>query len=152
MIRVADTDTRCIHLIYEMWDTMIEKVKKVIYRHEGKEHNEESSFYSVVHNILVERWAKGNNPLHCLAHSLNPRYYSEKWLSEGVGRVPPHEDLEVSQMRMKCFKKFFPILDELKRVKDEYAKFSTCSEVFNDFDSIYDRGILDPANWWANHG
>ena len=59
MIRVADTDTPCLHLIYEMWDTMIEKVKKVIYRHEGKEDNEESSFYSVVHSILVERWAKG---------------------------------------------------------------------------------------------
>jgi len=27
MIRVADTDKPCLHLIYEMWDTMIEKVK-----------------------------------------------------------------------------------------------------------------------------
>ena len=65
MIRMADTDTPCLHLIYEMWDTMIENVKKVIYRHEGKEENEKSTFYLVVQSILVDRWAKGNTPLHC---------------------------------------------------------------------------------------
>ena len=30
MIRMKDTDTPCLHLVYEMWDSMIEKVKKVI--------------------------------------------------------------------------------------------------------------------------
>jgi len=73
MIRFADTDTPCLHLIYEMWDSMIEKVKKEIYLHEGKEPNEESDLYSVIYDILIARWTKGNNPLHCLAHSLNPR-------------------------------------------------------------------------------
>ena len=31
-------------------------------------------------------------------------------------------------------------------------RFATCSEELNDFDSIYDRWILDPVKWWANHG
>jgi hypothetical protein len=35
---LADTDRPCLHLIYEMWDTMIENVKKVIYIKEKKEH------------------------------------------------------------------------------------------------------------------
>ncbi|CAN7119656.1 unnamed protein product [Brassica rapa subsp. narinosa] len=48
MIRFCDTDKPCLHLVYEMWDSMIEK-------------------------ILVDRWTKNNTPLHCLAHSLNPR-------------------------------------------------------------------------------
>lgn len=144
MLCVADTNTPCLHLIYEMWDTKMENVKKAIYNWEGKQDNEESTFYSVVHSILVDRWAKGNTPLHCLAHSLNPRYYSEKWINEGVGRVPPHKDLEISQMRMKCFKKFFPIIDHIRQV--------TSSVEFNDFDSIYGRGIFDPMNWWVNHG
>jgi hypothetical protein len=74
MIRMTDTDTPCLHLVYEMWDSMIEKVKKVIYRHEGKEEDEHSELYSVIYDILIARWTKGNNPLHCLAHSLNPRY------------------------------------------------------------------------------
>lgn len=73
MLRFCDTDKPCLHLVYEMWDTMIEKVKASIFRHEGKLDHEESIFYSIVHNILVERWAKSNTPLHCLAHSLNPR-------------------------------------------------------------------------------
>ena len=73
VLQVADTDTPCLHLIYEMWDSMIEKVKKEIYLWEGKEHDEVSDYYSVVHDILIARWTKGNNPLHCLAHSLNPR-------------------------------------------------------------------------------
>ena len=37
MLRVADTDAPILHELYEMWDSMIENVKKEIYRHEGKE-------------------------------------------------------------------------------------------------------------------
>ncbi|CAD6270713.1 unnamed protein product [Miscanthus lutarioriparius] len=98
-----------------MWDSMIEKVKKVIYRYEGKQEDEESSLYSVIYDILIARWTKGNNPLHCLAHSLNPRYYSKKWIEEGPGREPPHKDKEVSKMRMVCFKKLFPMPEELAK-------------------------------------
>lgn len=74
MLRTADTDKPTLHLIYEMWDSMIESVKAVIFRHEGKTYEEESSFYDAVHGILLDRWNKSNTPLHCLAHSLNPRY------------------------------------------------------------------------------
>jgi hypothetical protein len=59
--------------MYEMWDSMIEKVKKIIYRHEGKEEHEHSPFYDVVNDILQSRWLKNNTTLHCLVHSLNPK-------------------------------------------------------------------------------
>ncbi|XP_050222742.1 uncharacterized protein LOC126672833 [Mercurialis annua] len=78
MIRICDTDKPCLHLVYEMWDSMIEKVKRTIYEHEKIRPSDYSPFYEVVHQILVDRWAKNNTPLHCLAHSLNPKYYSDK--------------------------------------------------------------------------
>ncbi|XP_058735751.1 uncharacterized protein LOC131607810 [Vicia villosa] len=34
MVRVCDTDESTLHLVYEMWDSMIEKVKASIYRHD----------------------------------------------------------------------------------------------------------------------
>jgi len=52
---------------------MIEKVKSAIYQYEGKIDDDEFSFYDMVHKILVDLWNKSNIPLHCLAHSLNPR-------------------------------------------------------------------------------
>ena len=73
MLRSCDTDKPSLHLVYEKWDSMIEQVKKAIYQHEGKELSERSSFYEVVHNILIDRWTKSYTPLHCLAHSLNPK-------------------------------------------------------------------------------
>ncbi|XP_050259195.1 uncharacterized protein LOC126704219 [Quercus robur] len=76
MLRIADTDKPCLHLVYEMWDSMIEKVKAVIYRHEGLEEDQYSSFWGVVYDILIDRWTKNSTPLHCLAYSLNPKYYS----------------------------------------------------------------------------
>lgn len=76
MLRSCDTDKPCLHLVYEMWDSMIERVKSAIYKKEGKLDYEDSTFYSVVHQLLVERWTKSSTPLHCLAHSLNPRYKS----------------------------------------------------------------------------
>ncbi|GAV58913.1 hypothetical protein CFOL_v3_02446, partial [Cephalotus follicularis] len=73
MLTLCDTDMPTIHLVYDMWNSMIERVKKTIYRHEGKQDEEFSSFYYVVLQILVDRWNKSSTPLHCLAHSLNPR-------------------------------------------------------------------------------
>ena len=34
MIRACDTDKPCLHLVYEMWNSMIEKVKIEIYKKE----------------------------------------------------------------------------------------------------------------------
>lgn len=75
MIRICDTDALILHLVYDMWDSTNEKVKTRIYTHEGKRGNEDSSFHDVVHNILIDRWNKRNTLLHCLAHSLNPKYF-----------------------------------------------------------------------------
>ena len=36
MLRFCDTDKPSLHLVYKMWDAMIENVKAAIYRHERK--------------------------------------------------------------------------------------------------------------------
>ncbi|XLU30028.1 hypothetical protein S245_066094, partial [Arachis hypogaea] len=72
VLRSTDTDVPTLHLVHEMWDSMIKKVKSAIYLYERKDEQESSSFYDVVHSILVQRWTKSSTPLHCLAHSLNP--------------------------------------------------------------------------------
>ena len=73
MLRVTDIDRPCLHLVYEMWDSMIEKVKAAIYRHKGLENDEYSLFFNVLYDILIDRWTKNCTPLHGLAHSLNPK-------------------------------------------------------------------------------
>ena len=73
MLRVANIDKSCLHLVYKMWNSMIEKVKAAIYWHECLEDDEYNSFWSVVYDILIDRWTKNCTPLHCLAHSLNPK-------------------------------------------------------------------------------
>jgi hypothetical protein len=55
MLRAANTDRPTLHLVYDMWDTMIEKVKTIIFRHEGKQGGEVSTFYNVVYDILIDR-------------------------------------------------------------------------------------------------
>ncbi|XP_028066679.1 uncharacterized protein LOC114269550 [Camellia sinensis] len=134
MLRFCDTDKPCLYLVYEMWDSMIERVKASIYRREGKSKNEESTFFSVVHQILVER------------------YYSGMWLHENPICVPPHKDVEISEMRIKCFKRYFPDSEEKRVVNTEYAKFSGCLESFGDFDSICDRGVMELVVWWLAYG
>ena len=44
ILRVVDTDKPCLHLVYEIWDSMIEKVKAAIYQQEGLEDDEYNSF------------------------------------------------------------------------------------------------------------
>ena len=54
MLRVADVDKPCQHLMYEMWDSMIEKMNATIYWHEGLEDDKCSSFWGVVYDILID--------------------------------------------------------------------------------------------------
>ncbi|KAH1107423.1 hypothetical protein J1N35_011191 [Gossypium stocksii] len=65
MLRIMYTDKPTLHLVYEMWDEMIEKVKKSIYRHKGKKGDERSIFYEVVYDILIDLWTRSSTPLHC---------------------------------------------------------------------------------------
>ncbi|XP_048139360.1 uncharacterized protein LOC115735362 isoform X2 [Rhodamnia argentea] len=152
MLRTCDNDKPCLHLVYDMWGSMIEKVKKAIYVHEGKRLDEDSTFYEVVHTILVDRWTRNNTPLHCLAHALNPKYYSDQWLNEDPTRVSPHKDKEINQERLKCLRKYFPNLDERNKVNLEYVDFACKNGYFREFDSIQDRYSMDPKGWWVNHG
>ncbi|XP_010473954.1 PREDICTED: uncharacterized protein LOC104753391 [Camelina sativa] len=126
MIRYCDTNKPCLHLVYEMWDSMIEKVKAEIYKKEGLQGSEYSLFFDVVYDILVARWAKNNTPLHCLAHSLNPR--------------------------MKCFQRLFPSSEDHTKVMNEYALFSTKSGHFQDLICILGMENMEPMNWWVNFG
>ncbi|XP_061373230.1 uncharacterized protein LOC133315593 [Gastrolobium bilobum] len=153
MIRACDTDRSCLHLIYDILDAMIVKVKKAIYHKGGKRMEESSSFYDVVHRILVDRWTKNSTLLHCLAHALNPKYYnSQQWLQEDSSRVPPHMDLELTQERQKCLRRFFPSMEDRSRISLEYADFISNSETFDDFDAINTQYTMDSKSWWLLYG
>ncbi|XP_045788744.1 uncharacterized protein LOC123883850 [Trifolium pratense] len=152
VLRRTDTEASCLHLVYDMWDSMIQDVRKAIYKHERKAEVEHSAFHDVVHSRLIARWTKSNTPLHCLAHSLNPRYYSHEWLSEDRNRVCPHQDKEITDERVKCFKRLFPDADERRKVNVEFANFSDGREGFADVDSLNDKGKMDPKSWWLVHG
>ncbi|XP_030970895.1 uncharacterized protein LOC115991330 [Quercus lobata] len=145
MLRVADMDAPILHKVYEMWDSKIENVKKEIYQHEGKEDYEESPFYDMVHNILIERWTKNCPPLHCLAHSLNLKYYTSKWIEEVRGRVAPHKDVEISVERNKCLKRIFLDPDDRQKVNVEFVLFNALKAY--DEDNMEDRWNYDPMLW-----
>ncbi|GJT24413.1 putative hAT dimerization domain, ribonuclease H-like domain protein [Tanacetum coccineum] len=155
MIRACDTDRPCLHLVYEMWDSMIEKVKVAIYNHEQiplDRNDSFSLFYNVVYEILIARWTKSSTPLHCLAHSLNPRYYSDAWLSENQARVAPHRDGEISQERRKCFERLYSNVDDYDKVLNEFASFSLKTGPFSDIGSLSRMGTMEAKTWWANFG
>ncbi|XP_056698734.1 uncharacterized protein [Spinacia oleracea] len=93
IIRVGDKDAPVLHLVYDMWDTMIETTKVHIFDHEGKDIlTDTSDFFDAIHKVLESRWNKSSTPLHCLAHSLVSRFYSTRWLkgsTSGFSRVSP---------------------------------------------------------------
>ncbi|XP_057451241.1 uncharacterized protein LOC130743136 [Lotus japonicus] len=152
MLHACDTDEPTLHLVHERWDSMIEHVKLAIYQHESKELNQHSSFYEVVYNILIDRQTKSYAPLHCLAHSLNPRYYCREWLEEAPNRVPPHDDNEMCTGRNKCLTIYFPDAKERLEATTEFAKFSSPGKELDQFDCLPHRWNLEPRGWWVIHG
>ncbi|XP_058778863.1 uncharacterized protein LOC131652890 [Vicia villosa] len=150
MLHSCDTYEPNLHLVYEKWDSMIEEVKLAIYKHEGKELNESSSFYQVVHDILINRWTKSYTPLHCLAHSLNPRYYCKQWLDMSPNHVAPHRDNEICIERNKCIRSYF--VDANERLEATAGFVSSAEGEFGQFDSLQDRWNLKPKEWWVIYG
>jgi hypothetical protein len=94
----ANTDQPILGEIYEGWDSMIESVKFVILEHECCEYGTlTKTLFTTIQDILIHERDKNCTPLHCLAHSLNPKYYSNDWLNGGPSRrFPPHMDSEIS--------------------------------------------------------
>ncbi|XP_028095181.1 uncharacterized protein LOC114295183 [Camellia sinensis] len=90
-----------------------------------------------------------------MAHSLVPKYYCRAWLqdgSNGIPRISPDEDHEVSMNRSKCLKRLFPNQPDLRKVYAEYGAFSSGSDYFNWPHVIDARMFEEPLSWWANHG
>ncbi|CAA0812071.1 Unknown protein [Striga hermonthica] len=131
---------------------MIEEIKAVVFRHEEKDLLVgQSTFFDAIHEILEERWNKSNTPLHCLTHSLVPKCYTDSWLKDGDGvqRLTPHEDQEVSMNRMKCFKRIFEDPNDLRKVCMEYGGFSSATggdkfDIDGDMDQLADLSINEP--------
>ncbi|KAH9294427.1 hypothetical protein KI387_040363, partial [Taxus chinensis] len=78
----SDTDQPILGEVYEGWDSMIEAVKTIVVENECPEYGTSSKIlFTTIRDILITRWEKNCTPLHCLAHSLNPKYYSDGWLN-----------------------------------------------------------------------
>ena len=60
--------------------------------------------------------------------------------------------MEVARERMKILKKYFPNLEQRKRIITEFADFSSKSGEFVDVDFIRDRYEMDPKSWWVTYG
>ncbi|XLS78611.1 hypothetical protein HN51_062836, partial [Arachis hypogaea] len=60
--------------------------------------------------------------------------------------------IEITNERVKCLKKYFSDEEERRKVNIEFASFSDGRGVFDDYDSLNDRGIVDAKSWWLIHG
>ena len=87
-----------------------------------------------------------------LRPSYSLRLYSDQWLSEVPGRVAPHMDPEISEERNNCFRKFFPIAEDQRKIKQQFADYSIKRDIFSLPDSIEDRAHFDPLQWWGTYG
>jgi hypothetical protein len=156
LLRFADTDKPILGDVYEGWDSMIESMKTIVMENESPEYGTSAeSLWSTVQDILLSRWDKNCTPLHCLAHSLNPKFYSQEWLTAGVGpspRFPPHMDGEISQGRKIAFRRIYQDRALLNEIEAGFAEFSTGTKRFGGYDVIEDRGVKEAYLWWATHG
>jgi hypothetical protein len=62
-------------------------------------------------------------------------------------------DSELSEEILACFLRFIPEGGpELVELRKQFANFSMMGPGFNGIDSMEDRGMLDPKQWWGIHG
>ena len=123
---------------------MIESVRTIVMKNERAEYETSiENLWSIIQDILISRWDKNCTPLHCLAHSLNPKYYSHDWLNDGSRpsyKVPPHMDGEISQGRKTTFRRLLHDRDMIEEVEEGFAEFSTTTGKFGGNELLRDKG------------
>lgn len=109
LLRFADTYQPILGEVFEGWDSMIESMRSIILQSECLKYKTSSkAFFTTIQDILVSIWDKNCTPLHCLSHSLNPKYYNHEWLNGGPShKFPPHMDGEISQGKKDALKQNF---------------------------------------------
>ena len=80
------------------------------------------------------------------------RFYSDAWLHEDPNRVSPHRDAEISEGRIKCFRKLFPDPQDFKQAMEEFGMFSFKSGPYTGGENLYCRSTMDPILWLASFG
>jgi hypothetical protein len=81
------------------------------------------------------------------------RYYSTEWLELSPNRVPPHQDLEISEERNKCLERFFLNDHERTLAKTEFGKFSRGiigGKIH--IAMVKGRSEIDAIDWWCCYG
>jgi len=77
LLRFTDMDKSILGEVYEGWDSMIKSMKTVVLEHECPEYGTlAKTLFTTIQDILINMWDKNCTPLHYLAHSLNPKYYT----------------------------------------------------------------------------
>ncbi|KAK2637508.1 hypothetical protein Ddye_032300 [Dipteronia dyeriana] len=102
--------------------------------------------------VISERWDMYKEDDVEKAGTVKEKYYSKQWLQKVPGRVPPHQDCEISRERKKCLERYFPNDMERRQVNVEYANFSIFLGDFGGSDSMNDKGFLSPEIRWGIHG
>ena len=84
LLHFTDTDQPILADVYEGWDSMIESMRTIVMENEFDEYETSvGNSWSTIQDILISRWDKNCTPLHCLAHSMNPKFHSHEWLNGG---------------------------------------------------------------------
>ncbi|GJR08978.1 putative zinc transporter protein [Tanacetum coccineum] len=153
LLSVADTRFASIIVMLKRFKLIKRALESLVMSDEWASYREDDQdkARSVRDKILIASWTKSSTPLHCLAHSLNPMYYSDAWL-ENLERVAPHKDAKISQERMKCFQRLYPNIDDYDKILNEYASFSLKTGPFSDIGPLSRMGTMEAKTWWANFG
>jgi hypothetical protein len=154
LLRFADTYKPILREVYEGWDSMIESMRTIILQNESLEYGTPAEiFFTTIQGILISKWNKNCTHLHCLAHSLNPKYYNSEWLSGGTShRFSPHMDHELSEGRKEAFRRLYEDRASFDEVEAGFIDFSTASGRFSNYDVLRDKGAKKLDAWWATRG
>ena len=93
LLQFADMYQPILADVYEGWDSMIESMRTIVIENECPEYETSAeNLWSTLQDILISRWEKNCTPLHCLAHSLNPKFYSQELINGGPSHRVPSSD------------------------------------------------------------
>lgn len=134
-------DRPCLGEIYDVINSMLEKIKQVI---NEKEQDPPDTFFKQVQKIIFDKWNKMTTPLHLLAYALTLKYYSSQSYSL-PRRLPPYRDTEVSNKYQAAFRRIFPDHDMRDVIMDEFIEFVNARGLSND--ALHHRFKKDAHGW-----
>ncbi|KAG6487324.1 hypothetical protein ZIOFF_055910 [Zingiber officinale] len=107
--------------------------------------------FATISKIITERWNAQLYPWYATSYYLNPQLHDDPTFESPYGSIE-ESCTSLARILVDCDDDLNMMTNNLKKIEDQIADFSTSKGLFGSVDANLTRYTKHPADWWDSYG